>query len=679
MTIFTHRSKALGVVRSMAFALLLALPGVAFAAVPKLIDVHGGLYAVGGGPISDGAYQMTFSIYPSAIGSSAAYVEGPTGVTVKNGVFQYTLGTKASLSADTLAKLTSPYLAIQVGTDPEFTKLPMTSVPYALRSSVSDSLGCTGCLKATHLAADVLAPYAKTDTLAKVATSGAYADVTGAPDLTAYAKTAGLAKVATTGAYADVSGTPDLAIYAKAASLAKVAVSGAYADLTGVPDLAGYAKAADLATVATTNSYNDLAGAPAVAQVGQSCGTGLLVAGFLEDGSLDCVQTNITSVLAANLPKDGLDEVSNNLLTNVFAEKISGTPNLPIPDNTPVGATDTVEVGDIGIVQTFTVSINLLNSDLAKIQVTLYDPAGAAYVLYNKSSFGTTLKTSYPDPTSPASGDLTTWIGKNPKGKWYLKVVDSGKLDGNIDGKVTAWSLNFQVISGNKVGVSGSATVVGNATVAGSITVGGSILGLPKAKYRFAVWDCYDHGSGWFMNNDGELFGGVAPSTWCDSNPNPSDMSSAKVSLATLFSEKGYAKFNTLVTAQMWRKGNQIGSTEAKRAGALFRVKNTTGSGINWPLYWVATSYQGWGERSALMINGNTVWTGSDCYVGCTASAGLTIPANRTSTVIFIAGTGPESCGSRALMLGFYNDSLNMPNGLELVDDLDTATGGWEQ
>ena len=70
---------------------------------------------------------------------------------------------------------------------------------------------------------------------ATVATSGAYADLSGAPTL---------ATVATSGAYADISGTP---------SLATVATSGAYADLSGTPTLA---------TVATSGAYADLSGTP---------------------------------------------------------------------------------------------------------------------------------------------------------------------------------------------------------------------------------------------------------------------------------------------------------------------------------------------------------------------------------------------------------------------------------
>jgi len=51
------------------------------------------------------------------------------------------------------------------------------------------------------------------------------------PDLSSYATTASLASVATSGAYADITGTP---------TLATVATSGAYSDLSGTPSLSGY-------------------------------------------------------------------------------------------------------------------------------------------------------------------------------------------------------------------------------------------------------------------------------------------------------------------------------------------------------------------------------------------------------------------------------------------------------
>lgn len=74
-------------------------------------------------------------------------------------------------------------------------------------------------------------------TLAKVATSGSYSDLTGTPKL---------ATVATSGLYSDLTGTP---------ALSDVATSGDYNDLTNKPELS---------TVATSGSYNDLTDKPTI-------------------------------------------------------------------------------------------------------------------------------------------------------------------------------------------------------------------------------------------------------------------------------------------------------------------------------------------------------------------------------------------------------------------------------
>ena len=77
-------------------------------------------------------------------------------------------------------------------------------------------------------------------TLATVATSGAYSDLSGTPTL---------ATVATTGDYDDLLDKPNLAT---------VATSGSYNDLTNKPNLS---------TVATSGSYNDLSNKPTIPSV----------------------------------------------------------------------------------------------------------------------------------------------------------------------------------------------------------------------------------------------------------------------------------------------------------------------------------------------------------------------------------------------------------------------------
>lgn len=79
--------------------------------------------------------------------------------------------------------------------------------------------------------------FALSSSLATVATTGDYDDLTDTPSL---------ATVATSGSYSDLTNKP---------SLATVATSGAYSDLTGKPSLA---------TVATSGSYSDLTNKPTI-------------------------------------------------------------------------------------------------------------------------------------------------------------------------------------------------------------------------------------------------------------------------------------------------------------------------------------------------------------------------------------------------------------------------------
>lgn len=148
--------------------------------------------------------------------------------------------------------------------------------------------------------------------LSTVASSGAYADLSGKP---------ALANVATSGAYSDLTGTP---------SLATVATSGAYNDLTGKPALA---------TVATSGSYNDLADKPATSSA--FGGVYEFLEHFLTAGSL-----------AGNMSPGNLNggSVSSGIITgNQFGIALfsTGTTTANLPANARVNATSSqVTLGD---------------------------------------------------------------------------------------------------------------------------------------------------------------------------------------------------------------------------------------------------------------------------------------------------------------------------------------------
>ena len=198
------------------------------------------------------------------------------------------------------------------------------------------------------------------------------------------------------------------------------------------------------------------------------------------------------------------------------------------------------------------------------------------------------------------------------------------------------------------------------------------------AIYRWTVFSTYGQSGGWYANNDQAMFGGVRPSVWSDGNGMASQMSSDKEVLRTLFTRKGYGGKNAVVAADEWYS---YSSTNCKHGAALFRIRNTTKSAINWPVSVYMTCYSGWGERASIALNGVDVWnSGGSNRLAFTppVSVNLLIPPSRTSTAIFVAGSSPTS-QTRSLYLAFTNNRLELPAGLEYVDDLDTATGGWNQ
>jgi hypothetical protein len=134
---------------------------------------------------------------------------------------------------------------------------------------------------------------AATSSLATVATSGAYADLSGKPSL---------ATVATSGAYADLSGKP---------SLATVATSGAYSDLTGKPSLA---------TVATSGSDADVS-STGTGWVGSTVRAILTLIKTTVDTNTSNIAANTTSIAALALTWGTPEVVATTTYTIVAADK----------------------------------------------------------------------------------------------------------------------------------------------------------------------------------------------------------------------------------------------------------------------------------------------------------------------------------------------------------------------
>jgi len=410
---------------------LVAAP--AAAAIPSTAHVEGTIAATGGGPAADGSYVMTFAIYPTSTGGTAVWSEGPVAIDLKGGRFAWVLGGKTPLSAAALSAPAS-WLGVVIGNEAELPRQPLGSVLFAQRAAVAEGLDCSGCLKVGALDPAVLQPYVK------------------AGDLAPYVKTNDL------GAFAK---TVDLDDYAKVSALAKVAASGSYNDLKDKPKLAD---------VATTGAYGDLTDKPIVPKLGTFCGTGLVLVGYKNDGSLSCAPIQI--------PPDYLDEVSNGLLTNQFVDTAPGGVNVAIPDGIGAGQKNDLVFPDIGVAQALWINVELTNSDLASLSIELFAPATAEpYILYSKGKPGEqTLKAAFNKDTPIVLGDINKdWVGKNPKGTWSLVVKDPNKnqMNGTTDGAFT-WSIGIQTLSTKKVQVKGN--VILDGKIYGAGTCGNGIV-----------------------------------------------------------------------------------------------------------------------------------------------------------------------------------------------------------
>jgi len=202
--------------------------------------------------------------------------------------------------------------------------------------------------------------------------------------------------------------------------------------------------------------------------------------------------------------------------------------------------------------------------------------------------------------------------------------------------------------------------------------------------YRWNVFDTFSNPTGtWLFNDSATAFGGVSPSTWSDGSALAASVSPDKDVQRSLLTQKGYPGRNAMVVADTRL---QYSSTDGKLVVILFRVKNTTAAPITWTPHFWYSCYRPWGEMASVALNGVNAYTDAVCESsGKLGLVALSLPANRTSTVVFVSGSGIPASYSvnshwvRATVAGFIDDSLTLPAGLEFVDDLDTATGGYEQ
>lgn len=185
---------------------------------------------------------------------------------------------------------------------------------------------------------------------------------------------------------------------------------------------------------------------------------------------------SVGAVQPEDLPASGLNEVSNDLLTNQFVDTFASAGGVPILDYNPDGVSDIIIVQDVGLAEAIRVSVSLTNSDVATITVVLTSPAGDTYTLYAEDGPGTTVEGTWPAPNPVLDGDLSTWNGQSPAGPWTLTVTDDGFVSGQVfDGELTSWSIEVDTLSNQKVAATGDLHVDGDLVVQGKISGPGGV------------------------------------------------------------------------------------------------------------------------------------------------------------------------------------------------------------
>ena len=229
------------------------------------------------------------------------------------------------------------------------------------------------------------------------------------------------------------------------------------------------------------------------------------------------------------------------------------------------------------------------------------------------------------------------------------------------------WRLR---VSDEITDLAGNRLAASNATTSGSFTADFVVTTRSNpVPYRWTSFNTYNQAQDWMMDNNPDMYGGVRPSSWTDGTADAGQMSTDLNTLATLFTNKGTASANANIMSDV---DYTYSSTNGQISAALFRISNTTDQAITWTPSFFYSSFINWGEQASVALNGSVVWKSSVNGLGNgagEATISMPIPANSTSTVIFTSSQGPISV-TRSNQLGFVNDSLNLPIGLDFIDDI---------
>jgi len=198
--------------------------------------------------------------------------------------------------------------------------------------------------------------------------------------------------------------------------------------------------------------------------------------------------------------------------------------------------------------------------------------------------------------------------------------------------------------------------------------------------FRWQVFDAGGSGTGWLLGNDAALSGGLSPLTWAGASGSAAQMSTNPGMIASLLTRKGYAAGANAMVWTMDKTVSQTagGASPAQLAIAAFRVRNATAAPVVWDVSFHYSCQGSQGRIASAAIDGVSLWaSGSTDVSAGVAAAAASIPPGATSTVVFVSSShslaGDGVWQSTQGRLGFADNCLALPAGLEFVDDLDPS------
>lgn len=296
----------------------------------------------------------------------------------------------------------------------------------------------SGGIALTDLSANTLAP-SGTGTLTYNNTLGLFTLTP--PDLSGYATTASLATVATSGAYGDLTGTP---------TLATVATSGLYSDLTGTPTIpTNLADLADVSATAPTTGqvlkWDGAQWAPAADSEGTG-GVGIALTDISGIGDISFNQ--VTGVISFNN--------SSGYITGIGSFSVGALNDVDITTTAPTNGQALVWNGNDFVPGSVAADISATSIDaLSDVDTTSAAPNNGEALVWNGTNWvpGNTV----PDLAStsinalsdvdtataaPTNGQALVWDGTN------FIPGDVASVDGVINFTVTADGTNNYVFNG---------------------------------------------------------------------------------------------------------------------------------------------------------------------------------------------------------------------------------------